>query len=66
MRALLGMILGAALTLGGAYLYDSTNAMRAATDGITAERPLVNWDVVSAKWDIVTARAREEWSKLAS
>lgn len=60
MRALLGMLLGAALTMGGAYLYDSTNAMRAAT-----ERPLVNWDVVSAKWEIVTVRAREEWSKLA-
>jgi len=54
------MLLGAALTMGGAYLYDSTNAMRAAT-----ERPLVNWDVVSAKWEIVTVRAREEWSKLA-
>jgi hypothetical protein len=66
MRALLGMILGAALTMGGAYIYDSTNAMRAATDGITAERPLVNWDVVSAKWDSVTARARAERSKLAS
>jgi hypothetical protein len=66
MRALLGIILGAALTMGGAYIYDSTNAMRAATDGITAERPLVNWDVVSAKWDSVTARARAEWSKLAS
>jgi hypothetical protein len=44
MRTFFGMILGAALTLAGAFVYDSMNAGTRA-DG-TAERPMVNWDVV--------------------
>jgi len=61
MRMLLGLILGAALTIGSAYLYDS----RGGPAGTRIERPLVNWDVVSEKWEMVTARARDEWSRIA-
>jgi hypothetical protein len=32
----------------------------------SAQRPLVNWDVVGEKWDRLTARARDEWNRLAS
>jgi hypothetical protein len=60
------MILGALITVGGAYIYDSHNAMSAASGTGVAERPLVNWDVVSQKWDVVSMRAREEWTKLSS
>jgi hypothetical protein len=62
MRVLIGIILGAVLTVGGAYLYDSHNALPAAG----AQRPMVNWDVVNTKWDHLTERARAEWNRLTS
>ena len=62
MRVLIGIILGAVLTVGGAYLYDSHHALAAAG----AQRPMVNWDVVSNKWDHLTERARAEWTRLTS
>jgi hypothetical protein len=65
MRMLLGIILGACLTVGGAYIYDSHNALEAANAPASVQRPLVNWDVVGTKWQIVTERARSEWNRLA-
>ena len=63
MRVLFGIILGVILTVGAAYLYDSHNA---ANSTANAElRPMVNWDVVSNKWNHLTARARAEWVRLA-
>jgi hypothetical protein len=53
MRMLLGVILGAILTVVVAYAYDSStgrtpNGLSAtAADG---QAPLVNWDVVDARW----------------
>jgi len=66
MKVLLGIILGALLTVGAAYLYDSHYALRTANTAIEAPRPLVNWDVVAVKWDHLTDRARREWHRLAS
>ena len=44
MRILLGMVLGAVLTVGGAYLYDSHHAALAMNAPASAQqRPLVNW-----------------------
>ena len=65
MRLLFGIILGAALTVGGAYLYDSHNALAAANAPASAQRPLVNWDIVGVKWEQLTVRARSEWNRLA-
>jgi hypothetical protein len=65
MRFLLGIILGAFLTIGAAYLYDNQNAAVAAASQADAQRSLVNWDVVSRKWDQLTDRARGEWTRLA-
>jgi hypothetical protein len=65
MRVLFGIVLGAILTIGGAYLYDSHNAV-AATGAANGQRPMVNWDVVGSKWDQLTVRARAEWSRLTS
>jgi hypothetical protein len=62
MRLLLGIILGGLLTVGGAYLYDSHNAMSAITEPASAQRSLVNWDVVGTKWQQLTQRARAEWN----
>jgi hypothetical protein len=64
MRLLLGIILGALLTVGGAYLYDSHNALEGANAPTTAQRPMVNWDVVNIKWQHLTERARVEWNHL--
>lgn len=66
MRVLLGIILGVILTVGGVYLYDTHNAAAAGSALAQAERPLVNWDVVSRKWHGLTEQAREEWTKVAS
>ncbi len=66
MRLLLGMILGALLTVGVAYLYDSHHAALAMNAPASAQqRPLVNWDVVATTWGHLTTRARVEWNRLA-
>ena len=65
MRVLIGMILGVVLTVGGAYLYDSHTA-QTTTSSASAQRPMVNWDVVGNNWNRLTARARAEWNRLAS
>ncbi|MEP7030390.1 MAG: hypothetical protein ABI830_05605 [Pseudolabrys sp.] len=65
MRLLLGIILGAILTVGGAYIYDSHNALEAQNAPAAIERPLVNWDIVNTKWQLFTERARSEWAKHA-
>ncbi len=65
MRLMLGIILGAVLTVGSAYIYDSHSAIAATNSQTSAERPLVNWDVVSVKWGHLTDRARREWTRIA-
>ena len=62
MRLLFGIILGVVLTIGGAYLYDSHNATNATT---SAQRPMVNWDIVNTNWQHLTDRARSEWNRVA-
>ncbi len=66
MRVLIGIILGAIITVGSVYLYDSNTAV--ANSGATSslQRPMVNWDVVGNKWNRLTERARAEWSRLAA
>jgi hypothetical protein len=56
MRLLLGIIIGGALTVAGAYIADKT----AAADA----KPMVNWDVVAKNVDAVTTLAREGWKKI--
>ena len=65
MRILLGIILGAVLTIGTAYLYDSGSAPAVTTATTGTHRPLVNWDVVGSKWQHLSVRARAEWQRLA-
>lgn len=67
MRLLLGIILGAALTIGGAYIYDRNHAGVASNDiTITAARPMVNWDVVSVKWHDLTEGAKHQWDRVTA
>jgi hypothetical protein len=65
MRVLFGIILGACLTVGAAYIYDSHNALEAVNAPASVQRPLVNWDIVSTKWERLTERARSEWNRRA-
>jgi hypothetical protein len=65
MRVLIGIILGVLLTVGGAYLYDSHNALSTTSTSASVQRSMVNWDVVSTKWNHLTDRARAEWIRIA-
>ena len=64
MRLLFGMILGAFLTVGAAFLYDSWATGPSATQTVE-QRPMVNWDVVNENWRVVRQRAREAWTTLS-
>ena len=57
MRVFFGLILGCALTIGGAYLVDNMSGPGA--------RPMINWDVVAKNIDGVVALARDGWKKIA-
>jgi hypothetical protein len=61
MRMLVGIILGAFLTIAGAYTYDAATG---ATGPGAAERPMVNWDVVGVRMQQAKAEARAQWAKL--
>ena len=52
MRLIFGMILGAALTVGGAYVADT------ASKGPDA-RPMVNWDVVGKNVDTLSTMIKQ-------
>jgi hypothetical protein len=65
MRVLLGMILGALLTVASAYAFDTWRAPANSTASTPAvQRTMVNWDVVGKNWDKLTVRVRQEWNKL--
>jgi hypothetical protein len=59
MRLLFGIILGAALTIGAAYISDSTKSGPDA-------RPMVNWDVVGKNVDALAVMIKQSWAKLTS
>ena len=58
MRLIVGIIIGCALTVGGAYVAD-TMAAAGARPG------MVNWEVVAKNMDSVTTLARAGWKKIA-
>jgi hypothetical protein len=55
MRLFFGIILGCALTVGGAYVADNMAGSGAR---------MVNWDVVAQNFDSVVALARDGWKKI--
>lgn len=65
MRILLGMVLGAVLTVALAYFYDLRTTSAAAAPAATEQRPMVNWDVVGTNWRELKARALQSWTKVA-
>jgi hypothetical protein len=57
MRFILGLIVGCALTVGGAYIADSMASSQTAGK-------MVNWDVVAKNLDTVSTLAKEGWKKI--
>ena len=68
MRLLFGMILGAALTIGLAYVHDQMYAPLPPSPPPAAseQRPMVNWDVVSTLAHRLSAAARTQWERLTA
>jgi hypothetical protein len=65
MRFLLGIVVGAALTILTAYVVDN----RAAVVGVetpTTTQKMVNWDLVSRNWQQFSDRVRGEWRRLTT
>jgi hypothetical protein len=56
MRLILGIIIGFALTVGGAYVADTSAA--------AGTQPMVNWDVVGKNVNTLTGLARDGWKKI--
>ena len=67
MHAILGMILGAVLVIGGAYVFDSirTSTIASGPDAQT-NRTIVNWDVVADDWHALKIRAHDDWVRISS
>jgi hypothetical protein len=67
MQVFLGMILGALLLVAGVYTYDTQSTSTVANgQGASVNQTIVNWDVASADWNAVKARAHQDWIRLSS
>jgi hypothetical protein len=55
MRLIFGIVLGALLTVGGAYVVDSSSA---------ADAKMVNWDVVSKNVETLGTKVKQGWARL--
>ena len=66
MPAFFGFILGVAVTIAGAYLYDSSTGR--APNGLpsTATAPMVNWNVVTDDWHSFTTAVQNTANDLES
>ena len=66
MRVLFGIILGAFLTVGVAFIHDNWSSDTTSTSSSSlAQSRMVNWDVVGANWRVVKDRARDTWTMLS-
>jgi hypothetical protein len=69
MRLIFGVIIGIALTVGGAYLHDTNLPAQAAADPLqpappaSVARNLVNWDVAGALARQQTAYVKSVWDR---
>jgi hypothetical protein len=56
MRLILGIIIGFALTVGGAYVADKTAG--------PGDQPMVNWEVVAKNVSTLAELARDGWRRI--
>jgi hypothetical protein len=67
MQTILGMILGALLLVLGVYIYDSIRTSSVANGEVArSNRTIVNWDVVASDWQLLKARAHDDWVRISS
>jgi hypothetical protein len=76
MPMFIGVIFGVFVTVAGAFLYDSTTGRTAnglSPSAVGGNPPMVNWDVVGARWQgleaglkEVSAEIERGWKKLRS
>lgn len=62
MRMFFGIILGIILTIAAAYVADSIRDTSGAVG--TAERPVVNWDVVNHGIKALSSTVQGGWARL--
>jgi hypothetical protein len=62
MRMFFGIIVGIILTIGAAYVTDSVRNTSGAEG--TAERPVVNWDVVNHGIKALSSTVQGGWARL--
>jgi hypothetical protein len=62
MRMFFGIIVGIILTIGAAYVTDSIRNTSGAEG--TAERPVVNWDVVNHGIKALSSTVQGGWARL--
>ena len=62
MRMFFGIILGIILTIGAAYVADTVRNTSGAEG--TAERPVVNWDVVNHGVKALSSAVQGGWARL--
>ncbi|MFO1184995.1 MAG: hypothetical protein U1E56_09435 [Bauldia sp.] len=60
MRFIFGIVVGALLTIAGAYVHDSN----AAPGADLTSRPLVNWEVAGAIRDAGVSQVRQLWARV--
>lgn len=66
MRLLLGLVLGALLTIGTAYVHDTAPARSVPSATTSETRPIVNWDVVHTNLRSLRAWMVTEWHRLTA
>jgi hypothetical protein len=65
MRLFVGIVLGAFLTVGTAFIYDTATPAGAGPTGVD-QRPMVNWDVVGRHLQELKSQVQEQWVKLTA
>ncbi len=63
MRLFAGLILGALLTVAGAYVHDTTPERFGASPGVYESRPIVNWDVLNNNLRSLQSWVGAEWRR---
>jgi hypothetical protein len=67
MPVFLGMILGAALTVLGAYTFDAfATGPSTSSNAPAVQRTMVNWDVVGQNWRSLTGQIKQGWNRLSA
>jgi hypothetical protein len=61
MRLIVGIVIGILLTIGGAYLHDTSSDPTDAT-----QQRIVNWDVADKNFQEIAGSVREGWARLVA